>query len=259
MKRGGHVNARGSRRDESSARWIYGLNAIARRLTARPGSIRELRVVSAAGGRRPLVAAAAAAAGIPVREADGAALTRLTGSDAHQGVAALVAPFAYADLSAVVRADPGPILMLDQIQDPHNLGALVRSAAAVGMAAVVLPRHGAAAVTPAVEKVAAGAVHDLPICQVGNLHRTLIELRLQGYWSVGLSPRGGRNLFDLDWPERVVLVLGGETGLRPLVEATCDLLAGIPQRTAVESLNAAVAGGVAMYEVARRLARLDRL
>jgi 23S rRNA (guanosine2251-2'-O)-methyltransferase len=254
VKRGEHVNARGH---TSGERWIYGINAVARRLAVQPSSIREVRFAPAAGDRRRLIAAAAAAAGIPVREAEGALLTRWTGSDGHQGVAALAAPFAYTDLSAVCEADAGPILLLDQIQDPHNLGAVVRTAAAVGMAAVVLPRHGAAAVTPAVEKVAAGAVNDVPICRVGNLHQTLRALRRVGYWSVGLSPGGGRRLFEVEWPPRVALVLGGETGLRPLIEASCDLLVTIPQRPGIESLNASVAAGVAMYEIARKLARLD--
>ena len=99
----------------------------------------------------------------------------LTGSDTHQGVAALVGAFAYAELEAVLEGDPGPVLVLDHLQDPHNFGALVRTAAAAGMAAVVIPRHGAVGVTGAVEKVAAGAVNDVPICQVANLHRTLVS------------------------------------------------------------------------------------
>jgi 23S rRNA (guanosine2251-2'-O)-methyltransferase len=127
------------------------------------------------------------------------------------------------------------------------------------MAAVVIPRHGAAGVTAAVEKVAAGAVVDVPICQVANLHRLLVGLRSAGCWSIALTPRGGQSLFAIEIPLRPVVVVGGETGLRPLVEAACDLQASIPQRPGVESLNASVAGAIAMYEVCRRLERLDRL
>jgi 23S rRNA (guanosine2251-2'-O)-methyltransferase len=185
-------------------------------------------------------------------------LHRLTGSDAHQGVAALADPFEYADLAGILAQASAPILVLDQVQDPHNLGALIRTAAAVGMAAVVIPRHGAATVTPAVEKVAAGAINDVPICPAGNLRRCLLDLRELGCWNIALSPRAEQNLFSLDLPPRPVLVLGGETGLRPLVEETCDLHATIPLRGGVESLNASVAGAVAMYEVARRLGHLDR-
>jgi 23S rRNA (guanosine2251-2'-O)-methyltransferase len=209
--------------------------------------------------RRAQLVRTAERAGIPVHEADPATLRRLTGSDAHQGVGALADPYRYADLRTVVTTSSGPVLLLDQMQDPHNLGALVRTAAAVGMAAVVVPRHGAVGVSPAVEKVAAGAVNDVPICQAANVRRCLLDLRDLGYWSIALTPRGGQNLFSLDVPERPVLVLGGEGGIRSLVEQTCDLRATIPLRAGVESLNASVAGAVSMYEIARRLRRLDSL
>ncbi|MDX2168959.1 MAG: 23S rRNA (guanosine(2251)-2'-O)-methyltransferase RlmB [Deltaproteobacteria bacterium] len=259
MKGPRDVNARRGAPSPAGPRWVFGVNAVERRLSVQPGSVREVRLAGPASPRRNTVAALARAAGVAVRECDAAEMRRMTGSEEHQGVAALVAPFAYADLEVVVGADPGPLLLLDQIQDPHNLGALVRTAAAVGVAAVVIPRHGAAGVTAAVEKVAAGAVNDVPICQVANLHRTLLDLRELGYWSIALVPRGGVDLFTIDLPERPALVLGGEGGIRPLVASTCDFLASIPQRSGVESLNASVAGAVAMYEVARRLRRLDRL
>lgn len=262
MKGRRDVNARRRQRNPASPtgpRWIYGINAIERRLTAQPGTIREVCIMPAPGGRRPRIAAAAVSAGIPVREADGLALERLTGTSQHQGVAAQVSGFEYADVDTIILTDPGPLLILDQVQDPNNLGALIRTAAAVGMAGVIIPRHGAAGVTPAAEKVAAGAAVEVPVCLVGNLHRLLLDLRDAGYWSIALSPRGGQSLFQLDLPARPALVLGGETGLRPLVAATCDIRASIPQRSGVESLNASVAGAVAMYEVSRRLQRLDTL
>jgi 23S rRNA (guanosine2251-2'-O)-methyltransferase len=253
------VNARRGGRRESTTYWAFGINAVARRLAAQPASIRELSLLAGDHQRRADLAAQARAHGIAVRIVESETLRRLTGSDTHQGVAALVGAFPYAELEAVIEEDPGPILVLDHLQDPHNFGALVRTAAAAGMAAVVIPRHRAVGVTGAVEKVAAGAVNDVPICQVANLHRTLVGLRDLGYWSVGLSPTGGTSLFDLDLPQRPALVLGGETGLSSLVEATCDLRATIPQRAGVESLNASVAGAIAMYDVCRRLERLDRI
>lgn len=259
MKGRRDVNARSRRRHAPSTYWVFGINAVERRLAVRPVSIRELRLLAGDHGRRGGLRRAAHAVGVTVRDSDAEELRRLTGGDTHQGVAALVGPFEYAELDAVLAADPGPVLVLDQVQDPHNFGALVRTAAAAGMAAVVIPRHGAAAVTGAVEKVASGGVNDVPICQVANLHRTLLDLRDLGYWSIALVPVGGPSLFDLDLPERPVLVLGGESGMRSLVAETCDLRASIPQRPAVESLNASVAGGVAMYDVCRRLKRLDRV
>jgi 23S rRNA (guanosine2251-2'-O)-methyltransferase len=258
VKRGKVVNVTAGDRRADRARWLYGINAVARRLEVQPSSIRALHLLRGDSSRRAQLAQAAERARIALHEADQATLRRLTGSDAHQGVAALADPYQYGDLRAVLENSSAPVLVLDQVQDPHNLGALIRTAAAVGMAAVVIPRHGAAAITPAVEKVAAGAVNDVPICQAANVRRCLLDLRELGYWSIALSPDAGQNLFALDLPERAVLVLGGETGLRPLVEQTCDLRAAIPLRDGVESLNASVAGAVAMYEVARRLGRLDR-
>jgi 23S rRNA (guanosine2251-2'-O)-methyltransferase len=240
-------------------RWLYGINAVARRLEVHPASLRALHLLHGESARRAQLAQQAKRAGIAVHDSDHATLRRLTGSDENQGVAALAEPFRYAELRTVLSSSSGPVLVLDQIQDPHNLGALVRTAAAVGMAAVVIPRHGAAGVSPAVEKVAAGAVNDVPICQAANIRRCLLDLRELGYWSIALSPRADQNLFTLDVPERPVLVLGGEGGIRPLVEQTCDLRAAIPLRTGVESLNASVAGAVSMYEIARRLRRLDSL
>jgi 23S rRNA (guanosine2251-2'-O)-methyltransferase len=258
VKRGRVVNARAGDQAAERPRWLYGVNAVERRLAVEPASIRALHLMRADSARRARLADAAQRAGIPVHAADAATLHRLTGGDAHQGVAALAEPFRYGELAAILGPSSGPVLVLDQVQDPHNLGALIRTAAAVGMAAVVIPRHGAAPVTPAVEKVAAGAVNDVPICQAANLRRCLLDLRELGYWNIALSPRAGQSLFALELPPRPALVLGGEAGLRPLVEKTCDLQAAIPLRRGVESLNASVAGAVAMYEVARRLGHLDR-
>ena len=256
MNRRRVVNARSGERRAERARWLYGVNAVLRRLETQPASIREVHLLGGHAPRRAELGALAQRAGIPVREADAGSLRQLTGSDAHQGVAALAAPFHYADLAEILTDSSGPVLVLDQIQDPQNLGALIRTAAAVGMAAVVVPRHGAAPISAAVEKVAAGAVNDVPICETGNLHRCLLDLRELGYWSIALSAAADQNLFNLDVPERPALVLGGETGLRPLVEQTCDFHAAIPLRAGVESLNASVAGAIAMYEVSRRLGRL---
>lgn len=193
-----------------------------------------------------------------LREATSDELRRLTGTRSHQGVAALAEPFRYAELEDVLRLDPKTVLVLDQIQDPHNLGALVRTAAACGLDAVVLPRHGAAPVTPTVERASTGAVHDVAICRVPNISRTLRILKRHGLWSIGLAPRCGQNLFETDIPDRVAIVLGGEAGLRPLVARTCDLRVAIPLHPQIDSLNASVAGAVAMYEIVRR-GKLDRV
>ena len=232
-------------------RWIYGIHAVQRRLEVQPKSLIEVRIVRGSG-RRSALTALAAKAGVPHSHSDEATLHKISGTTSHQGGAALSLPYAYPDLETVLESAPGPLLALDQVQDPNNLGALLRTAAAAGMRAAILPDRGAAAVTPSVEKAAAGAANDIAVCRVGNLSKTLRRLHAFGYWSLALVPRGGENLFSIDLPDRPVLVLGGEGGIRPLVESSCDLRVSIPQSGFVESLNASVAGAIAMYELVRR-------
>lgn len=231
---------------------MFGVNAVVRRLEVSSDSVHRICILPRRTGRLADVAALANRVGIPIRESEGAELRELTGSTDHQGVAALSDPYCYAEFDAVTSDDARAVLLLDQIQDPRNLGALLRTAAAVGMDAVILPRNGAVAVTPTVEKTSAGSALDVAVCRVTNLSRALQILKNKGFWSVACVPRGGENLFEMALPERIVLVLGGETGLRPLVERSCDLRASIPLRTEVDSLNTSVAGAIAMYELCRR-------
>jgi 23S rRNA (guanosine2251-2'-O)-methyltransferase len=230
---------------------------VLRRLERNPSSVREVRLLPKVQRRLINLVDTAHRANVPVREGDEATLRRLTGTFDHQGTAALAEPYRYRDLQDVLDeidlAGPSlPFLVLDKIQDPHNLGALLRTAAAVGVRAVILPRHGAASVTPSVEKASAGATNDVSVSRAANLIQVLDRLRILRFWSVGLVPRGGQNIFTLDLPDRLALVLGGEAGLRRLVEQRCDIEATIPVRAAVDSLNASVAGAVALYELYRR-------
>ena len=218
----------------------------------RPGSVRKIHILPRRAGRLAQVASLANRVGIPIRESDPATLRDLTGSTDHQGVAALSEPYRYTEFDAVTSTEARALLLLDQIQDPRNLGALLRTAAAAGVDAVILPRNGAVGVTPTVEKASAGSAMDVAVCRVTNLSRALATLRAREFWSVACVPRGGENLFEMTLPERIVLVLGGEAGLRPLVERSCDLRASIPLRLGVESLNTSVAGAIAMYELRRR-------
>jgi len=238
--------------ERAHARWVYGINAVARRVSVHPDSVSEVHVLDTAAARVRSVAAAAAQRGIPVREVDAATLHRVVGTREHQGVAALTEPFHYADLEAVLARGARRLLVVDHIQDPHNLGALIRTAAATGMAAVALPRDGAVGITPAVEKAAAGTVNDIPVCRVVNVSRLLRALQDHGVWTLALVPHGAGNLLTMEIPQPTALVVGGEAGLRPLVERNCDLRASIPVCEPVESLNASVAGAIAMYEVFRR-------
>jgi 23S rRNA (guanosine2251-2'-O)-methyltransferase len=181
-------------------------------------------------------------------------------SEAPQGVLAHAAPLPEADLDTLCRARSGeaaPFLVaFDGITDPQNLGALLRTAVGAGATGAVLPRHRSASVTPTVAKAAAGAVEHLPIALVGGLPAALSRAKDLGVWVVGLDEGGDTSLFDLEvGTEPVVLVLGAEgAGLGRLTRARCDVVAAIPLRGPLPSLNVAAAGALACFEVARRRA-----
>lgn len=217
-----------------------------------PATVIEVAILPRRAERIAALRELAAVAGVPVTEVDEATLRQRTGTGKHQGVAALTEPFRYREIEEVLAMAPRPILVLDGIQDPQNLGALIRTAAAAGMAGVILPRHGQADITPAVEKAAAGAVNDVAVCRVGNLRWLLERLHARGFWTVALDAHEGRSLFEAEIPAPVVLVVGGERGLRRLVARTCDARVSIPMSPGVESLNVSVAAAVAMYDLLRR-------
>ena len=186
---------------------------------------------------------------------DGAART-----EAPQGVIAFAAPLEEVELDLLAQPVDGvaPFLVaVDGVTDPGNLGALLRSAECAGATGVVLPRHRAVHITPAVTKAAAGAVEHLPMAVVGGLPAALSRLRDLGVWVIGLDGSGRQRIDQVELAtEPVVLVLGAEgSGLSPLVQKRCDVVAAIPLRGRLASLNVAAAGAIACYEVARR--RLD--
>lgn len=179
-------------------------------------------------------------------------LNRVAGTTRHQGIVASAGPFPYVELPAVLERQPSLLVLADQLQDPHNLGAVLRTAEAVGAGAVLIPKDSSVAVTPVVEAAAAGATALVSVSRVTNAARTLQRLKACGYWNVGLVPRGGTELFRFAAPNRVVVVVGGETGLRPLVAKQCDFRVSIPMRGRIESLNASVAVAIVVYEILRQ-------
>jgi 23S rRNA (guanosine2251-2'-O)-methyltransferase len=182
-------------------------------------------------------------------------LTEAAQTRDHQGVLAWVEPYRYADPYELAAA-PRPLLVaLDQVTDPHNLGAVVRTAEGAGATGVVVPAHGSAQVTPAVARASAGAVEHLPIGVVTNLARFLGEVKSGNLWIVGAAGDAPRSMWESDLSGGLVLVFGAEgKGLRPLVRRTCDELVSIPLEGAVESLNVSVAAAVLMYEAKRQRA-----
>ncbi|HEY7267466.1 MAG TPA: 23S rRNA (guanosine(2251)-2'-O)-methyltransferase RlmB [Solirubrobacterales bacterium] len=180
-------------------------------------------------------------------------LERLCGSPDHQGVVAEVDPYPYADPASVLEPDDALVVALDQVQDPHNLGAICRAAEVAGAAGVVIPERRAASVTPAVCKASAGAVEHLPVARVRNLADWLAEAKQVGAWIYGAAAEAERAYTDVDWSGRAVLVLGSEgSGLRPRVAGSCDELISIPVAGRVESLNASVAAAVILFEARRQ-------
>jgi 23S rRNA (guanosine2251-2'-O)-methyltransferase len=187
------------------------------------------------------------------------ALERLVEPDAnHQGVVAELPPYRYSSVEAILkraeeRGEPPFILLLDGIQDVHNLGALVRTAEAAGMHGLIIPSHRAVGVTPTVYKSSAGAVNYLPIAQVTNLTQTMKQLQQQGIWFMGLDMAGEQPYHRNNLKGPLGIVVGAEgKGLGRLVAETCDFLVHLPMRGRVDSLNASVAGAILIYEAVRQ-------
>jgi 23S rRNA (guanosine2251-2'-O)-methyltransferase len=178
----------------------------------------------------------------------------LAGSPDHQGIVAEVEPYAYADADELLEEPEALVLALDQVQDPHNLGAVCRSAEAAGAAGVVICERRAAGVSAAVAKASAGAVEHLPVARVRNLADWLASAKKrEGVWVYGADPGGREAHTDADLTGRVVLVLGSEgRGIRPRVAAACDALVAIPVRGATASLNVSAAAAVLLYEAVRQ-------
>jgi len=180
-------------------------------------------------------------------------LTEAAGTADHQGVVAWCEPYAYADAWELAAAERPLICCLDQVTDPRNLGAVVRSAAGAGATGVVVPAHGATVVTPVVCRASAGAVEHLPVAVVPNLARYLADVKGDRLWAYAAAADGDARLWDVDLTDGVALVLGAEgKGVRPLVRRTCDGTVSIPLAPGVESLNVSVAAAVTLFEARRQ-------
>ncbi len=201
--------------------------------------------------------------GVPVAAEPREQLTRLARTDAHQGVLAMVRERRFLDLEDLLPAEAATgasngslLLALDGVEDPHNLGALLRSADAAGVDGVILPERRTASVTPVVAKTSAGASEHVRIARVPNLVRALEQLKQRNVWIVGLDERGTADYTEFDWTGSCALVLGREgAGLHDLVKRTCDHLLRIPMAGRVSSLNVSVAGAVVLFEAVRQRRR----
>lgn len=196
--------------------------------------------------------------GAVIDEVDGRRLTQITDGANHQGIVAQVASYDYRELDDLIeQAKTGAkvpvIVAADSITDPHNLGAIIRSAEALGAQGIVIPQRRAAGITATVAKVAAGALETIPVSRVVNLKRALEALKEAGFWIYGLSSEGSQPLHNVVFDRPTVLVVGAEgDGLSLTVQQGCDVLISIPLRGQTPSLNASVATGMALYEVYRQ-------
>jgi 23S rRNA (guanosine2251-2'-O)-methyltransferase len=237
----------------------YGLHTVRVLLTRTPGRVRRVLVVGGKdAGRLAEIRTLAARSGIQVTTVDEATLDKLAEGGRHQGVLAEVTARSgdpETQLEEALEAASGPplLLVLDGVQDPHNLGACLRSADAAGVTAVIVPRDRAAGLTPVVRKVAAGAAETVPLVSVVNLARTLRELKERGIWLTGTDDSADKSLYDVDLKGPLALVMGSEgEGMRRLTRECCDQLVSIPMGGAVESLNVSVAAGVVLFEAVRQ-------
>jgi 23S rRNA (guanosine2251-2'-O)-methyltransferase len=195
---------------------------------------------------------------IPARFEPAEALDRMAQGGHHQGVVAIAGGAGYVELEDVLQSagDNVLLLVLDGVQDTHNLGALIRTACAAGADAVLLPERRAAGLTPAVVQAASGAIEHVPIVRVGNLVRTLEDLKEQSFWIYGLDEKGTKAYDEADYRGRCALVAGGEAkGLHELLKKKCDFLVRIPAPGKIATLNVSVATGVVLFEAARQRRR----
>lgn len=234
---------------------LIGIHAVEEALRAGRDIDRVLVARGAANPRLQRVIDACRERGVPVRFEPREMLDRSSGQEVHQGVVAMAAARRYARLQDVVAA-PGQqslLVVLDGVEDPHNLGAIIRTAYAAGAGAVVTPERRAAPLTETAAKAAAGALEYLPVARVTNLNRALELLKEREYWIFGLDERADKNYNEVDYRGRAALVLGGEgKGLHQQTVKHCDFLVRIPTTGRIASLNVSVAAGVVLFEARRQ-------
>jgi 23S rRNA (guanosine2251-2'-O)-methyltransferase len=247
----------------TDTRPLFGFHAITARLRARPESVSRVYVDAARQDPRLReLIARAASAGVAVHAVESSRLTALAGSEKHQGVVAVVdAGARYRTLDEVLDdlTEPPLLLVLDGVTDPHNLGACMRSAAAFGAHAVIVPKDRAVGINATVSKAASGAAETMPFISVTNLARSLRGVKERGVWVIAADPEGAESIFDADLSGPIAWVLGAEGGgLRRLTRESCDRIVSIPLFGAVASLNVSVAAGICLFATRRQRSLTQR-
>jgi len=241
--------------------YLFGIHAVTSVLEKDPSRVRSLWIAREAQKNQRIkrLQSLADKAGVSLQASTNAKLDEMADGERHQGVVARCSAAASPQLALNIPEllsglDEAPfLLVLDGVQDPHNLGACLRSADAAGVHAVIVPKDRAVGITPVVSKVACGAAEHVPLIQVTNLARALRQLQDEGVWLLGADERGETSLFDADLKGPLALVLGAEgQGLRRLTREQCDVLISVPMAGSVSSLNVSVATGVCLFEAVRQ-------
>lgn len=235
--------------------WLTGFHAVEEALAAGRALDRIVIARGRHGERVEAVVQLARSKSVPVRFEDRLQIDRLVGTREHQGIAALAAAKPALDLEDLLAAKTpqGLLVLLDGVEDPHNLGAIVRTALAAGANGVIIPERRAVGLTDTVERASAGALAHLPVARVKNLVRAMEEMKEAGYWLIGLDERAEKKYTEADFSGQVGIVLGSEgEGLHELTRKRCDFLVSIPTSGPVRALNVSVAAGVVLFEVVRQ-------
>lgn len=240
-------------------RIIYGINPVSEALKSHPEYFKDILIASGRTGHAAeKIKKLAEGHGIKCRVVEKNEIENLAQTPHHQGVVGILAEFKYADIEDIVErwkssGEKGLILILDCIQDPQNLGSLIRTADAAGAHGVIIPKDRAAEVTPAVVKASAGAVEHMLISRVTNITDTILKLKEAGLWIIGIEAGSKQDIYSFDMNADIAIVIGSEgKGIRRLVKERCDVCLSIPMKGSISSLNASVAGGIALFEAVRR-------
>ena len=230
---------------------IHGIHSVREALRADPSHLTAILVAPFRHNSRiQEIVDQARTVGVSLRFESPQALTRKVGNSKHQGVVAELAGAPYTGLEEVLTRNPRWLLLADNVEDPHNLGALIRTAEAAGLDALLFPQRRAVQATATVVKASSGAALHFPLVRIGNVASTVKQLKDEGFWSIGLDMEGKDSIDSLPMDQPLLMVVGGENrGLRPVIRKACDLVVGLPMPGRVASLNLSVAAGVLIYQI----------
>jgi 23S rRNA (guanosine2251-2'-O)-methyltransferase len=233
---------------------ICGVHAVYEALASQKQAIERLHIAREAHSPRVKeILDIARRRDVPVRKEERVVLDRMAEGEVHQGIIAITAALTYADFELLFKPEKPLVVVLDGVEDPHNLGAVIRTAEACKASGIVVPERHSAPLSPTVVKASAGASAYIPVVRVKNLVSAIDEMKERGLWIVGVDPAATQNWTDFDYKGSTALVLGGEhRGLRRLVREHCDVLVRIPMLGNIASLNISVAAAVVLYEVVRQ-------